>query len=625
MESTTTEDPSRGETLSRASSNQEKLLQDQAKIILDFSERAKILEYFIRSYREFQDGIRPEPAYSETAKSVGPDKQQTYDAAESELRNDGIELSAIKAHHLLIKEWIDTVILADTADPDEGNTENSSTVVADTASSSNWQQRVAIDDLYQSTEKTPDVSQASRTGTDGRNNGERKLSAPQNIDNRENKVNIAVRRTESMSSHRSQSSTWVAPEAENEKYATIMLAKVMRSKYSPEAGNQPFMLPIKRAFLKLDWTSRGWLLKDTVEESCIAAANLTGWTFDAALVTSFVMAEDNKNATPDHRIDFDEFYNIILTMREAIKVATTSSSAKKGLADSLVVLRKWYDKSTQLEMLSSQWRFMKVERRRDGGGSYVAHYYDHDIGGPLPDFKVPFNRDLTTAIYLAIVYGTSRVDAALRDWQSNIRQMSENERLEYIEALNNVLEVNPAFHRLEDKNRLGAFHSVDACHEEAGIVPVCYFDDLRDCPTLALQRLYTDSWKILEPVLGFSHDLGVTLVRMAGKGTPPPKLKRWRTLRMLDRSREIRDSVTKIDGLLQPLADVQEWYQSRRRSLLSRLESCMEETQRLRSSQEAEAELSFYTTVDMEVWLDKISHMPFSTRTIRFLSKTTTS
>jgi hypothetical protein len=625
VESTTTEDPSRGETLSRASSNQEKLLQDQAKMMLDFSERAKILEYFIRSYREFQDGTRPEPAYSETAKSVGPDKQQTYDAAESELRNDGIELSAIKAHHLLIKEWIDTVILADTADPDEVDTENSSTVVADTASSSNWQRRVAVDDLYQSAEKTPDVSQASRTGTDGRNNGESKLSAPQNIDNREDKVNIAVRRTESMSSHRSQSSTWVAPEAENEKYATIMLAKVMRSKYPPGAGNQPFMLPIKRAFSKLDWTSRGWLLKDTVEESCIAAANLTGWTFDAELVTSLVMAEDNKDATPDHRIDFDEFYNIILTMREEVKIATNSSSAKQGLADSLVVLKKWYDKSTQLEMLSSQWRRKEVKRHQDEGKSYVAHYYDHGIGGPLPDFKIPFNRDLTTAIYLAIVYGTSRVDAALRDWQSNIRQMSENERLEYIEALNNVLEVNPAFHRLEDKNRLGAFHSVDACHEQAGVVPVSYFDDLRDCPTLALQRLYADSWKILEPVLGFSHDLGVTLVRMAGKGTPPPKLKRWRTLRMLDRSREIRDSVPKIDGLLQPLADVQEWYQSCCRSLLSRLESCMEETRRLRSSQEAEAELSFYTTVHMEVRLDGISHMPFSTRTTRFLSKATTS
>ena len=67
----------------------------------------------------------------------------------------------------------------------------------------------------------------------------------------------------------------------------------------------------------------------------------------------------------------------------------------------------------------------------------------------MPEFRVPLNFNLTTAIYLAVIYSTSRVDTALKNWQSEIRRMSPTEKTEYTEALNNVLEVTHTDNKLD--------------------------------------------------------------------------------------------------------------------------------------------------------------------------------
>ena len=98
--------------------------------------------------QEFWEGKRVEPAYSQVANSIGQgqeedQKQQTNEAAKEELRIGGIENSIILKHHPLISEWLDTVILAPTGDPnddDGASVVGSSTAVDNHASSSMLQE-----------------------------------------------------------------------------------------------------------------------------------------------------------------------------------------------------------------------------------------------------------------------------------------------------------------------------------------------------------------------------------------------------------------------------------------------------------------------------------------------------
>ena len=103
-------------------------------------QQSEILKVLVIGYQEFQDGKRAEPAYSQVARTVGQgqqeQKQQTNEAAEEELRAEGIEESIILKHHYLIKEWLETVILASTEDPkddDATSVVGSSTAVDDDA------------------------------------------------------------------------------------------------------------------------------------------------------------------------------------------------------------------------------------------------------------------------------------------------------------------------------------------------------------------------------------------------------------------------------------------------------------------------------------------------------------
>ena len=134
-----------------------------------------------------------------------------------------------------------------------------------------------------------DESFSSQADASDHNLLERESSKSPNQEIEADQPKTAICRTDSVNTHRSQSSSWEAQEAEGDDYAVVMLAKVLRSKYPPEEGETPFVLPIKRAFSKLDWTSRGWLLKDAVTYSCCAAASRAGWTFDLAVVTQIVM------------------------------------------------------------------------------------------------------------------------------------------------------------------------------------------------------------------------------------------------------------------------------------------------------------------------------------------------
>lgn len=100
---------------------------DQRDILESLKQQSEILKVLVIGYHEFQEGKRVEPAYSQVARSIGQgqqeeQKQQTNEAAEKELRAEGIENSIILKHRHLITEWLETVILASTEDPKDDAT-----------------------------------------------------------------------------------------------------------------------------------------------------------------------------------------------------------------------------------------------------------------------------------------------------------------------------------------------------------------------------------------------------------------------------------------------------------------------------------------------------------------------
>ena len=97
---------------------------DQRDILESLKQQSDILKVLVIGYQEFQEGKRAEPAYSQVARTIGQgkqeeQKQQTNEAAEEELRVEGVENSIILKHQHLIKEWLETVVLASTEVPND--------------------------------------------------------------------------------------------------------------------------------------------------------------------------------------------------------------------------------------------------------------------------------------------------------------------------------------------------------------------------------------------------------------------------------------------------------------------------------------------------------------------------
>ena len=203
-----------------------------------------------------------------------------------------------------------------------------------------------------------------------------------------------IPRSSSVNTHRSQTSTWEVPDVRAEvgdrDYSSILIAKVLRSKYPPHLDEEPFHLPIKRAFHALDWTSRGWLTRAQVEKSCIDGAGLTGWTLSSEEVARIVMLEDSKEEKPDHHIDPDEFFNIVIAIRAAIKTTTVADSIKVGLSEAAAALIGWYWSTKPTKPCSDQWH-VESRLRVTGTGSYDAVVYRHDVARRIARLQHPLS------------------------------------------------------------------------------------------------------------------------------------------------------------------------------------------------------------------------------------------
>ena len=422
-----------------------------------------------------------------------------------------------------------------------------------------------------------------------------------------------VARSVSVSTHRSQSSRWDPPEADGiGDYAAIMIAKVLRSKYPPASGSKIFELPIKRAFHHLDWTNRGWVPRDEVEQQCLAGASKLDWNLElSALARTVRMKDDNESSNPNHRVDLQEFINIVLTVRE---IATTNVSIKNGLRNAASALNAWYASSDGKKMLSGRWSRqhqykpnpLVAERfwHKRPDNKFIT--YTHEFSGDIPETSAPLDPNITNAVYLATKYCLPQLNTAFASWRVGLRKWAAEERDEVIDALNNALEVAAKFHDLETNQDLDTFHWLDQLAETASIVLLSLYEDMGASPLESIRSMRTPCWSLLRQIIGFVNDLWIPQCQKDSLTIPDIQI--WRKLRMLERSRTISKMASIFTDTSSVLKATQTWY-SQHESLNIYGEECVRYARLLQQEQEKNVG-SCEIHID-DVKLGRIPHIPF--------------
>jgi hypothetical protein len=204
------------------------------------------MKIFVVGYQELQEGKskRVEPTWSQAAKLTDQDPKHTFQAAEKDLCAEGIDDAAIQRHYGLIEEWLQTVVLAPTNDPDidESKSEFGSTLTAEdevadsiTAENSALGSKKSLPTGPRESSKSRE--QGSKSHEQPHEEGSSTLFEGGNVSGASVRDNMPVVRSDSLSIRRSQSSQWEPPDVDDvTDYAAKMLAKVLRSKYSPQDG-----------------------------------------------------------------------------------------------------------------------------------------------------------------------------------------------------------------------------------------------------------------------------------------------------------------------------------------------------------------------------------------------------
>lgn len=133
--------------------------------------------------------------------------------------------------------------------------------------------------------------------------------------------------------------------------------------------------------------------------------------------------------------------------------------------------------------------------------------YSHEFTGDLPESDVPLVRNFTTLLYLTTSHCTSQINNALQEWRHYLKGLSKEERNEYLEALNAVLDTASRFHKLDNRLQLGPFHQLDRLLENSALVPFGCFPDISSNPVDLIRGFHQLSWLSLPRMLKYQLSL----------------------------------------------------------------------------------------------------------------------
>ncbi|PMD42738.1 hypothetical protein L207DRAFT_581390 [Hyaloscypha variabilis F] len=583
---------------------------DQQMKILE--EHSQLLKFLVTRYWEFQNGVgdRRAPAFSSvTVKDIEEEEDDSWRNIDTELEEAGFEAKTVRGNRGFIREWITTVV------PPEGEKEtafNASSTIAE-----------EDDDTVVETEGDKAASGAQNDGVAKRTEGGPTKAVQTNIHSGSPPppppppISISPPRPTSANTHRSQSSAWRESDSDNATYVSQMLAKVLKSKYG-ENCDHLYRVPIKRAFYHLDWTDRGWISIGEVQKYCHQAAALAGFTLNEWALGWLAKKMD---VDDDNQVSLDELIEMVLALRQIILDAIIIANANSaGRIEAGTQLKAFFDTSNDKSMLPFGW---------------VNNYW-HPTLLPLREYRhdlvhsnlgtyqciAPLQINFTNAAFIATGHCASQVADALNYWRNALKSMPKEHAVEYTEALDNVLKATAKFHILDSRQFPEKLHPFDYCSERIKILPPGQIEGLADCPGAELAELSDKCWKILDPILGFVYDLKPdwlkqVFLQSSSKvlfvlSTTPPTLSEWRRLRMLERSRRIKQDLSHWDEMKKSIQKYQEWCNANSAHLEVKTTSAIETAKDLYQLQQDVARDASLNRLEIrEVSLDKLKRDRF--------------
>ncbi|KAH0559248.1 hypothetical protein GP486_004235 [Trichoglossum hirsutum] len=532
---------------------------------------------------EVKDALK---AFKDQAEILQALTKKVVEAAKEDLLAENIDRDVIDKNQEVAKEWLEAVILVD----QDENEADGKTIVEEPEDSPGLAGKEDTEGIMTTLIAPALVKCCPFLDTEG-------FSGSKADSN-----DVDVKRSASISTHRSHSSSWQSGDAAStHDYAAMMIAKVLRSKYPPSAGDDIFQLPLKRAFHQLDWTNRGWLPRVQVEDQCLAAAQRLHQILDRHSLATIVKAEDEKDGTPNHHIDISEFCNIVLKVRKDLFRTIESDSIKKGLRHAVRTLAAWHT-SQPNKLISPFWNLLPPRDLSVGRlpSTFLSNvnpelpcakgtgFYCHDLAGDFPPDIYPLERSMTNAIYLATDYCIKQVNSALHGWQKFLKPWSVEENSEVLDALDAIVEIASKFHYFESEKGITTYHWVDDLLDNAHLVPIAASTDLQEAPFSVSTQLRDDLWLVLERILGLVIDLGTcTNTNINQFMYHSPVLSKWRQLGMLDRAKNLSAVNARVwtEAMTKDFREIKSWYQQHSELHEIRMK-CVDTAKELRDQQQ---------------------------------------
>lgn len=267
-------------------------------------------------------------------------------------------------------------------------------------------------------------------------------------------------------------------------------------------GNEPFFLPLQRAFRQLDWRKEGWLARAIVEEQCHRAQNKLKVKIERAEIAKVIKAEDEKGGRPDHHIDEPEFISIVLSIREELRSALERQSVSKGLLYAVEEIERWKNRRTGYA-ISKHW-----SPRVDQLKKSIVIIFTRTFGGDVTANDAPLAWNATNAVYLATKSCVTSVDSAVNKLRPVLSGWEISDREEVDEVLNTTIDTVALFHRFESPKGVDTYHWLDEFIDLASTLPLSFFSESGDCPVQQATGLVTNLWSVLDRILGLVNDIG---------------------------------------------------------------------------------------------------------------------
>ncbi|KAI9686627.1 MAG: hypothetical protein M1822_003638 [Bathelium mastoideum] len=491
----------------------------------DFQRRheAELLEALNRIHLDFEQGTRKTTAMSQvTLEELNGEENKAWKEIAAELEGEGVSPDSIQTNRAFVRSWIDKVIMDDISE--QGETDLAEQTVersADVADAERYSHALAnLNEEYPAgvSPETP-VEQQSMVLSDG---------------------DQVLQRTQSVSSHASQESTWRPFKGPNRDYVQGLLAKLLRhaqecqndQENSPR--NEKIPLLAKRIYHQLDWFDRGYLFRVSVEDELrLAARDARVPLSEETLIDLVASGDKNK----DGKIDCPELvelaFNIVQRLNESYESALEADVEKQieqGLESCNRDLRSYFSGPGR-QVLPWGWRW---EHNASSAPRFV--YALEDIKrqeNPSPTLS---SGTLTTMVARASRIFMPRL-ARWLDSRSDALQTLQRDVLdEYQQPIENAISAATIFLQFEhmDTDARGARrHPLDIVMAVKELLDLSDLEQSQNEDLKSLDALHTSLRRLSGMIAGFIEKLD----HLTRPYTPePPPLHIWREARMRSRA-----------------------------------------------------------------------------------------